>query len=206
MQKGENLNNLGTALKLVFLSIIFLAGLTYLTVEPPKKIEKKIITLDQLPKAVELIGFEDQEFSTKSIIKPNSIIYVGNHESIVLANDLKKMLNLPVGQFIVVSNISDAPWFIKKWQAHNQNIELKGTEKDPWIYDRNGSMRHFLQLKSQDALKYFVYFVKDDKTVERIYIGQVKMGTIEGAMSDLEIKENLSKVVSLVNERLNVKK
>jgi hypothetical protein len=200
------LNRLGTTLKVVFLSVVFLVGLTYLTVEPPKKIEKKVITLDQLPDKVELIGFENQEFSAKSIIKPNTVIYVGNHESIALANNFKNMLNLPIGGYAVVSNISDAPWFIKKWQAHNQNIELKGDQKDPWIYDRNGEMRHFLQVKSQDVLKYFVYFVNEDRTVDRIYTGQVKSGTIEGSMSEKEKKENLSKAVTLVKERLNRKK
>ena len=200
------MNKLGTTIKVVFLSVVFLAGLTYFTVESPKKIEKKVITLDQLPNTVELIGFENSEFSAKSIIKPGSVIYVGNHESIALANDLKNMLDLPIGRFVVVSNVSDAPWFIKRWQAHNQNIELKGGGKDPWIYDRNGDMRHFLQVRSQDALKYFLYYVNDDKTVDRLYIGQVKTGTIEGLMTDEEKKANLSKAVSLINEKIEKKK
>lgn len=182
--------------------MIFLVGLTFLTVEPPKKLEQKPITLSELPKAVELIGFENREFSAKTIIKPQSVIFVGNHQSIVLANDFKKMLDLPLGRFITVSNISDAPWFIKRWQAHNRNIELKGKQSDPWIYDRSGSMRHFLQIKDQDVLKYFIYYVDKNNRVEKIYTGKVEFGALDGAMTREDIKKNLLKAVEAVKQKL----
>lgn len=197
-----NRNKIVGTLKLVVLSLVSVVGLTYLTVEPPKKIEQKPIILNDLPKAVELVGFENREFATKTIIKPNSVIFVGNHQSIVLANDFKKMLNLPVGQVITVSNISDAPWFIKRWQAHNQNIKLKGEQSDPWIYDRDGSMRHFLQIKEQDVLKYFIYFVNRDNTVDKLYTGKVEFGALDGAMAPEDIRKNLSKAVDAVKQKL----
>lgn len=196
-------NKIVATLKLVLLSLIFLVGLTYLTVEPPKKIEKKDIILENLPKSVELIGFENTTFATNTIIKPQTIIFVGNHQSIVLANDFKKMLNLPLGRFVTVSNISDAPWFIKRWQAHNQNIKLKGDRTDPWIYDRDGSMRHFLQIKDQDVLKYFVYYVNENSGVERIYTGKVEFGALDGAMSEEDIVKNLLKAVEAVKTKLS---
>ena len=184
--------------KLVFISLVALIALTLLTVEPPKKIEKKVVDIKNMPTTVELIGFEDQKFNTKSIIKKGNIIFVGNHESIVLANQLDKMLDLPVGKFVIVSNISDAPWFIKRWQAHTKNTKLKGEKHLPWIYDRDGWIRNFLQVPTSDALKYFVYKVEDSGIIKRIYIGKVKAGTIEGSMSDDEIKKNLSPVVKLI--------
>lgn len=207
MQKGKkvNKNKYIAIFKLVLLSVIFIGGLTYLTVEPPKKIEKKDkITLENLPKTVELIGFENRQFDSKTVIKPNSVIFVGNHQSIVLANDFKKMLNLPLGQFVTVSNISDAPWFIKRWQAHNQNIKLKADQSDPWIYDRDGSMRYFLQIKDQDVLRYFVYFVNSDKSVEKLYTGKVEFGALDGAMSEDDISKNLSKAVKAVKSKLQI--
>lgn len=199
-----NKNKIIAILKLVLLSFIFIVGLTYLTVDAPKKIEKESnITLADLPKTVELIGFENRQFNTKTVIKPNSVIFVGNHQSIVLANEFKKMLNLPLGQFITVSNISDAPWFIKRWQAHNQNIKLKGEQSDPWIYDRDGSMRYFLKIKDQDVLKYFVYFVNSDKSVQKLYTGKVEFGALDGAMSQDDIEKNLSNAVKKVKSKLN---
>ncbi len=195
------MNNISQTLKLIFLSMVGLGLLTYLTVEQPKPIEKKQIILNDMPKIVELIGYENREFVTSSIIKPNSIIFVGNHESIVLANTLGEMLNVKDGEFITISNISDAPWFIKKWQAHKKNVQLKGDKHLPWIYDKSGEMRNFLQIPTSDAVKYFVYKVNSDGIIEKIFTGKVKVGTIDGAMSDEEIKENLKAVVNILLNR-----
>lgn len=188
-------------IRLAIISAIGVILLTYLTVDAPVKIEKKVIDLKNLPKTVELIGYEDEKFATKSIIKENTILFVGNHESIVLSKDLEKMLNLEAGKFVIISNISDAPWFIKRWQAHTKNTKLKGEKHLPWIYDRDGAMRNFLQVPTSDAIKYFVYKVDSKGIIERIFIGRVKVGTIDGAMSPKEIEENLQEVVNIINKK-----
>jgi len=191
--------NIGSIIRIVIISTIGLIGLTYLTVEVPVKIEKKQIDIKNLPKTVELIGFENQKFATKSIIKPNTIIFVGNHESIVLSNKLYEMLKLKDGMFVTISNISDAPWFIKRWQAHTKNTKLKGANHIPWIYDRDGKIRNFLRVPTSDAIKYFVYKVNNQGIINRIFIGKVKVGTIDGKMDKKEIKENLNQVVIKIN-------
>jgi len=187
-----------STIKLIIISVVILVSLTFLTVEAPVKIERKEITLVNLPKTVELIGFENQEFNAKSIIKEDTIIFVGNHESIAVSDDLENMLNLPIGKFVIVSNISDAPWFIKRWQAHTQNTKLKGEKHIPWIYDRDGSIRNFLAVPTSDAVKYFIYKVNDNGIINRVYIGKVKVGTIEGKMSKDEIKDNLSLAIEAI--------
>ncbi len=187
--------------RLVIISAVGVILLTFLTVDAPVKIEKKTIDIKNLPKTVELIGYEDEKFATKSIIKEDTILFVGNHESIVLSKDLEKMLNLEAGKFVIISNISDAPWFIKRWQAHTQNEKLKGEKHLPWIYDRNGAMRNFLQVPTSDAIKYFVYKVSSDGIIKRIFIGRVKVGTIDGAMSPKEIAENLQEVVNIIKPK-----
>ena len=188
-------------IRLVIISTVGVVLLTYLTVDAPVKIEKKVIDIKNLPQTVELIGYDDEKFATKSIIKEDTVLFVGNHESIVLAKDLDKMLNLDAGKFVIISNISDAPWFIKRWQAHTQNTKLKGEKHLPWIYDRDGSIRNFLQVPTSDTVKYFVYKVDNKGIIERIYIGRVKVGTIDGAMSPKEIEENLQEVVNLINKK-----
>jgi len=187
-----------STIKLIIISAVALIALTYLTVDAPVKIEKKEINLSDLPKTVELIGYEDQEFNTKSIIKEDTIIYVGNHESIALASDLEKMLDLPIGKFVIVSNISDAPWFIKRWQAHTKNTKLKGEKQIPWIYDRDGKIRNFLQVRTSDTVKYFIYRVDDQGVISRVFIGSVKVGTIEGKMTQEEINQNLSVAIEAI--------
>ena len=189
-----------STIKLIVISVVVLVGLTLLTVDAPVKVEKKEIVLNDVPKIVELIGYEDQEFNTKSIIKKDTIIFVGNHESIVLADDLEKMLHLPVGKFVIVSNVSDAPWFIKRWQAHTKNTKLRGEKNTPWIYDRDGKIRTFLQVPTSDALKYFIYKVGESGTIQRVYIGKVKVGTIDGKMSDKEIKDNLTDAIKHIEK------
>ena len=188
-----------STIKLIIISVVAVITLTFLTADAPVKIEKKEINLINLPKTVELIGFENEEFNTKSIIKEGTIIFVGNHESIVLADDLEKMLNLKFGKLVIVSNVSDAPWFIKRWQAHTQNTKLKGENTTPWIYDRNGAIRNFLTVPTSDAVKYFVYKVGTDGVIKRVYIGKVKMGTLEGKMTKDEIQNNLSLAVEAIN-------
>ena len=181
-----------STVKLIIICVTVVVALTFLTVDAPVKIEKKEVNLIDLPKTVELIGFENQEFNASSIIKKDTIIFVGNHESIVLADDLEKMLNLPLGKFVIVSNVSDAPWFIKRWQAHTKNTNLKGEKHIPWIYDRDGAIRNFLTVPTSDAVKYFIYKVNNEGIINRVYIGKVKMGTIEGKMTQEEITNNLS--------------
>jgi len=185
-------------IKLVVLSGAALIALTLLTVDKPVKIEKKVIDIKNLPKTVELIGYDDLDFNTNSIIKKGTIIFVGNHESIILGNILQQKLNLPTGKFVIVSNISDAPWFIKRWQAHTKNVKLKGKKQTPWIYDRDGAIRNFLQLPTSDPLKYFIYFVKNDGVIEMIYIGKVKKGSID----DPTIKNDTAEVEKIIKGKL----
>jgi len=187
-----------STIKLILISAVALVVLTFLTVDAPVTIEKKKIVLQDLPKTVELIGYENQEFNTASIIQKETLIYVGNHESIVLADELEKMLNLAVGKFIVVSNVSDAPWFIKRWQAHTKNTKLKGENNTPWIYDRDGAIRNFLQVPTSDSVKYFIYKANSQGVINRIYVGKVKQGTIDGKMTQKEITENLSSAIKAI--------
>jgi len=184
--------------KLIIISVVFLVGLTFLTVDAPVKIEKKEVNLIGLPKTVELIGFENQEFNAASIIKKDTLIFVGNHESIVIADDLERMLNLATGKFIIVSNVSDAPWFIKRWQAHTKNTKLKGEKHIPWIYDRDGAIRNFLAVPTSDAIKYFIYRVNNEGIINRVYIGKVKVGTIDGKMTKEEITNNLTQAIKAI--------
>jgi hypothetical protein len=190
------MNKIIATLKLIFISLVFLIGLTYLTVEPPKKIVQKDIVLSDMPKTVELIGYETQKFSTKSIVKKGNLIFVGNHESIAIAPKLEKMLNLGKGRFVIVSNVSDAPWFIKRWQAHTKNEKLKGDKHLPWIYDRDGSMRHFLQVKVSDPLRYFIYKVEDSGVIKVVFTGKVKIGTLDGKVDKGEEEKHLKSVVN----------
>lgn len=184
-------------IKIILVSVIFLVGLTYLTSNPPKQIENKDILLKELPKTVNLVGYENREFNTNSIIKEDTIIFVGNFESLAIANDFINLAKDKNKNIVVVSNISDAPWFIKKWQAHDKSLELRGDTNIPWIYDKDGAIRYFLQIKSSEPLKYTVFKVLKDK-IKEIYQGSVVKGTIDGKMSKDDIKNELTKALNKI--------
>lgn len=193
-------------IKLVVLSIGFVFLVTYMTVEPPKKIVEKQINLIDLPKAVQVVGVEDVDFATKSIVKKDSIIFVGNFESIVLAPKFYEMLEEDdKKRLVIVSNVSDAPWFIKKWKAHDQNMELKKNLSQAWIFDQNGAMKSFLQIKSSNPLKYYVYKVHNDGIVYKIHESQVPQGTIDGLLSEDDMKRRLDTIVKKLNDKKEIK-
>ena len=92
-------------IKLIIISIAVIMILTFLTVDVPVKSNEKDIHLSNLPKTVELMGYENQKFNTNSIIKENTIIFVGNYESIVLSEHLEKTLKLPISAFFLIINL-----------------------------------------------------------------------------------------------------
>ena len=182
--------------KIVFLSTVMLIALTLLTVDKPQKMTKGEIKLENLPKIVELVGFEGKEFNTNSIIKKETIIFVGNSQSIVIASDLENKLGLGIGKFVIVSNISDEPWFLKKFKEYDRNDKLKGKELTPWIYDANGKIRNYLKVPTADPLKYFVYKVNTLGIIKRIYIGKVAKSVTNGIVSD-----NLQEVIKIITNK-----
>lgn len=186
--------------KIVFFSLSILFIITYLTVEPPKKIDTNDIDISNLPKTVELIGFEETLFNTNSIIKNNSILFVSNFESIAIAKQFVERVKSLKQDVVVVSNISDAPWFLKNFKTKDKTLQIKG-DKDttPWIYDKDGAIRYFLKLKSADPLKFFVFQVQNNKVI-KIETSSVKQGTIDGKMTE----EEISKLIEPIIKKLKI--
>jgi hypothetical protein len=182
--------------KIVFLSTIMLVALTLLTVQKPEKISKGKIDIVNLPQKVELIGYKDIVFNTSSIIKKGCIIFVGNSQSIAIVNELEKQMTKKNGSFVVVSNISSEPWFVKRWQIQSKDEKLKGTKTTPWIYDDNGQIRNFLQVPTSDPLRFFIYKVDNLGIIHRIFIGKVTVDKKDGTvLADIDkiakiIKDN----------------
>jgi hypothetical protein len=193
--------NIWQTVKLVLISIVALVALTVLTVDRPEVIEKKPIDIANLPKSVELVGYDEQKFNPKSIIKPGVLIFVGNDQSIILANTFNRLLNLPLGELVIVSNISDAPWFMKSWQSLKKNEKLKGDQYTPWIYDVDGKMRTFLQVPTSDVVKYFIYKVGNDGIIQRIYNGKMENFEPTQEPSVEMMEETLQEAVQVISKQ-----
>jgi hypothetical protein len=192
-------NNIIAIIKISFITILILVGLTWLTATPPKIYKDKIATLDNLPKTVQLIGFDDTKFNTSSIIKKNTTIFVGNYESIAIANDVQKALNLSPKDYVVVVNMADEPWFMQKWHSNKKTKKAKGLQTTAWIQDKDGGLRNFLKVPSVNPLQYFIYKVNQDGVFRLVYTGSVKKGALQGKMRKDEIDKELQTLKRYIN-------
>jgi len=189
-----------TTLKIVIITLVGFFFLIYLTATPPQKNTRATIELKNLPKTVKLLGHTNQLFNTSSIIVPDSIIFVGNQESIALAYEINNALKLPIGKFIVVSNSSDTPWFIKKWQTDLKALDLPKNPTIPWIYDKDGKIRFFLKVPTSEPKVYFIYKVDKDGIVTKLLTSRIKLDPKTLKISPQSIKEEVAKIVSKVGE------
>lgn len=191
-------------LKIVFLGVIGFGLLIYLTAEKPKNIIEDVnksgkLSLSGIPKQIELVGNETP-ISSSEILKDGvkTLLVVGNHDSLSVVKDLKKYyeINIP---YVMVANISNAPWFIKKWAIPGKLEELNKESKVPMIYDTDGSMVTALNQFDTTKTSYFAYIIDENGNITNIYNGKVKEDAMDGSMNEEEKKASLKPLVDLLN-------
>jgi hypothetical protein len=191
-------------LKIVFLGVVGFGLLVYFTADKPKNIDKTLVsnselTLDNIPKSFELVGSKDL-VSSDNLFKEGekTLLIVGNHDSLSVVKDLKNYfeINMP---YVMVANISNAPWFIKKWAIPGKLEELNKDSNVPMIYDYDGSMVNSLNQLDTTKIAYFAYMIDENGNISNIYNGKVKEDAMDGSMSEEEKKASLEPLVSLLN-------
>ena len=191
-------------LKIVFLGVIGFGLLIYLTAEKPKDISENVnksgeLSLSDIPKSIELVGNENA-IASREVLKEGTktLLIVGNHDSLSVVKDLKKYyeINLP---YVMVANISNAPWFIKKWAIPGKLEELNKDSNIPLIYDTDGTVVTALNQFDTTKTSYFAYIISEDGKITNIYNGKVKEDAMEGSMSEEEKKASLKPLVDLLN-------
>lgn len=187
-------------LKIALLGIVAFAVIVYATAEKPKVISKTMPianSINLIPNNLLLVG--DTVVKKEELFKSgvNSLIIVGNHDSLAIVKDFKKYydIQLPV---VLVANISKAPWFVKKWIIPGKLEELNSGSNLPMIYDEDGSMVQALHLDNSEKTKFFVYLVNKDNSISKKYEGTVKEDAMDGSMSEDEIKEVLKPISTLL--------
>ncbi len=187
---------MANVLKIVFLGIIGFGLLIYLTApEQPSTNKSKIvnksvkITLSTLPNYFEIIG--GGYMRKQELFKGNeeSFIVVLNHDSLSLVKSLNKSLNK---KMILVANISNTPWFIKKLAVNGKLEELNINSKIPFINDGSGELINALNLNDDTQNKYFIYKVSKDNSIIKVLESTIKEGALENGLSDLEIQNYVS--------------
>ena len=189
--------------KVVFLGLAGFALLVFLTAEKPKQIIANdnvvnVVKYDALPKTFELVG-KDDEIKIESLFKKNqkSLIVVGNHDSLAVVKELPKHFKLEI-PYVMVANISSAPWFVKKMFIPGKLEDLNEGTNIPMIYDFEGDMVNALNLTDKTKTKYFAYILTKEGTISKIYEGSVKEGALDGSMNESEKKAALEPLFNLI--------
>ncbi len=191
-------------LKIVFLTIVGLGIITYVTApEQPKKTVNDIqdITLGSFPEYVKVVGAKDM-VSQNDIFKNNmqNLVFVVNHDSIAVMKDLKKYANFDETiNPILVANISAAPWFIKKWVINSKMEELNQNSGMIMVYDEDGVFKHLLNITNDTKTHFVVFNLSSDGIINKVYEGDVKENALDGSMSDEEIEEFIQNLTTQMN-------
>ncbi len=189
-------------LKIVFLGIAGFALLVFLTVEKPNQVlaNDSVATLSytNLPAKYELVG-KDGEISKGSLFKKGvkTLIIVGNHDSLAVVKELPKYYKVDM-PYVMVANISSAPWFVKKMFIPGKLEDLNKGTNIPMIYDFDGLMVKALNVTDNHKTKYFAYILDENGKVSKIYDGVVKEGALDGSMNEKEKKDSLLPLSKLI--------
>ena len=190
-------------INIVLGTIAVVVGITFFTATPPTPVqavkENKVeLSTKYFPKTIEVVGREGY-IKKEELFKKGSktLLVVGNHDSMAIIKDLKKHFDVKI-PYVMVANISNAPWFIKKWAIPGKLEELVKDVDVPMIFDTDGLMAGSLMLNNTEAVKYFAYLVSEDGSVKNIYVGTVKEGSLENGFTSDEAKEALSPMMEFL--------
>lgn len=187
-------------LKLVFLGVVGIFALTYLTVSKPeiKANEVSAASLASLPAKYELVGKEG-DVSKDSLFKANTrtLIVVGNHDSLAVVKELPKHFDVQI-PYVMVANISSAPWFVKKLFIPGKLEELNEGSNIPMIYDFEGDTVKALNVTENAKTKFAAFIIEADGSIKKIFNGEVKEGALDGTMNDEEKKAALAPLAKLL--------
>lgn len=190
-------------LKIVFLGIVAFGLLTFFTAKKPQEVVANdnvvsVVKYDSLPAKYELVG-KDDEVTKSSLFKKGekTLIVVGNHDSLAVVKDLPKYFKLETS-YVMVANISSAPWFVKKMFIPGKLEELNEGTNIPMIYDFDGLMVNSLSVMDNSKTKFIAYMLNTDGTVSKIYEGTVKEGALDGTMNEEEKKASLAPLAKLI--------
>lgn len=195
-------------IKVVFLGILLVTGISFFTAKKPPQAEQireiKVGELvnyrKNLPYNFEIVGREGYTKKDNLFIpEMPMLIVVANHDAINVANGLKKYYKIDL-PYIVVANISDAPWFVKKWAIPTILEELKANNTT-MILDSEGYMKKALRVYDINPTKFFAYKLEKDGKIVKIFESQVKQGAMQGSMNEDEIKKVLLPLAQKVQSK-----
>ncbi|PPK62952.1 hypothetical protein B0F89_101152 [Malaciobacter marinus] len=189
--------------KIVVLGVIAFGILVYATADKPAETKTQVsdtssLTLSNLPKEFEIVG-KDGKVSKEDLFQTGSkaLIIVGNHDSLSVVRELPKYYDVQI-PYVMVANISSAPWFVKKMFIPGKLEELVEGRDTPMIYDFDGDMIKALGVTDNEKTTYIAYLVNENGSISNVFKGSVKEGALDGTMSEEEMKTNLASLVDYI--------
>lgn len=170
--------------KISFLSIIAFALLVYLTAQKPQT------TISQLPKTTKLIGYK-QPVDSSAIFKPNSIVAIANHDALPLLAQIPNVSNIDKN-FVLIANISQAPWAIKEFVIADKLKNLKKSTKTAFVFDDSGVFSTYFKHSNNDKKYYAIYLLDSKANILKISDGNVKDGDFDKNFTKEEIVQKIS--------------
>jgi hypothetical protein len=152
-----------------------------------------------LPSDYELVG-QDNRVTKETLFKQNerALIIVGNHDSLSVVKDLPKFFEIKL-PYIMVANISSAPWFVKKMFIPSKLEEINTDSNIPMIYDFNGDMVNTLKVTNNAKTAFVAFLLEENGNIKKLYEGNVKEGALDGSMNEEEKKNTLTPLINLLN-------
>ena len=188
-------------LKIVFLGVIGIALLVYLTA--PKNMDQSTqlddsnsaVTIDSIPRYFELIGKSPYtKFETLFQEGVEKYIVVLNHDSLAVFKDLYKKTDKNI---VLIANISNTPWIIKQIAVNGVLEKMYKDTKIPLINDDSGSFIRALKINNNKQNQYFVFKLNADGSIIKVTEGLVKQGALEKGLSNEELEKSLNEIVKI---------
>lgn len=188
---------------LVLISTVGIVGLTYLVAPKPEAIDvKKEIQLHikYMPQMYKFVG-EEKIYEKQEVFENEKeyFLLVGNHESLAVINDVKKYIDTKDKNIYLVANISSMPLVLKKFAIEPTLEKLMEGRTSKMIFDNAGDVVRSLALNDANPLSYFLYKINTDGTIKKLYTGKVKVGALDGLMSEEEKKKSLEPIVKFIH-------
>jgi len=191
-------------LKIVVLGILGFSALMYFTASKPKEMKSDTINVSELnkkllPQSFELVG-KVEPIAQNELFKEDTpyLIVVGNHDSLAVVKDLKNFYDVEM-PFVMVANISSAPWFVKKMFIPGKLEELNKGSEVPMIYDFDGLTVQALNVTNNEKTAFIAYVLDEEGNINKVYEGKVKEGALDGSMNEDEKKEVLLPLIDILN-------
>ncbi|MBS9782610.1 MAG: hypothetical protein KGV43_02270 [Arcobacter sp.] len=167
--------------KVIFLGVLGFFALVYFTAQKPKQISSK--------EAKSSIKYEKIPNNLKNILKENTYIIVASYDAMLVFKDINKYLGLKK-PIILVPNISNTSWAMKKLFVESKLEELKNTTDEIVLYDKNSSLANILNIYSTQN-KFYIYKI-ENKLIKLVYKNKIKENLYQENLSKKQILEILS--------------